>query len=30
LRAAVQPAYDQLSARIGTRWLQDVYKALEP
>ncbi|MCP5263697.1 MAG: TRAP transporter substrate-binding protein [Burkholderiaceae bacterium] len=30
LRAAVQPAYDQMAARIGTRWLQDVLKALEP
>ncbi|MCB2005225.1 MAG: TRAP transporter substrate-binding protein DctP, partial [Rhodoferax sp.] len=30
LRTAVQPAYDQLAARIGPRWLQDVLKALEP
>lgn len=30
LRAAVQPAYDQLSERVGARWLQDVLKALEP
>lgn len=30
LRAAVQPSYDELAARIGSHWIQDVYKALEP
>lgn len=30
LRAAVQPAYDQLVERLDKRWMQDVYKALEP
>ena len=30
LRAAVQPAYDQMAARIGMRWMEDVLKALEP
>ncbi len=30
LRTAVQPAYDQLAARIGANWMQDVLKALEP